>query len=362
MLANSFKAGLGKGSAQLAKTGRYELIDVLRGLAAFAVAWCHIVMNNPRTIEVAWLHRTIHVSAEYGYLGVYAFYVVSGFVIPLAMIRADYSIRAWGAFMGKRLTRLHPPYVASIGLALAVAWAATLVPSYVGIPFAPAADNLALHFFYLPTVFGQGWINPVYWSLLVEVEYYLTLSLAMPWLMRLGERWLAAALAAACLLPFALNQLSHLPYHAPYFVIGLALCFWRTGRLSPRMALAVGAFAMAMLMAQREPQYVIAAAIVLPFFARDVSAPRLLRRLGDISYSLYLVHYIVGWRAVRLLNRFANSDIERFGVYFVALAISIVVSVAFYWAIERPALNLASRIKLKRERMPEDATAAIPAP
>lgn len=346
----------------MTKTGRYELIDVLRGLAALSVAWCHIVMNNPRTIEAVWLHRTIHVSAEYGYLGVYAFYVVSGFVIPLAMIRADYSFQAWGAFMGKRLTRLHPPYVASIVLALAVAWAATLVPSYVGVPFDPAAGNLLLHFFYLPTVFGQEWINPVYWSLLVEVEYYLTLSLVMPWLMRLGERGLALALAVACLLPFLLNDLLHLPYHAPYFVIGLALCFWRTGRLSARMALAVGAFAVAMLVAQREPQYVIAAIIVLPFFARDVSAPRLLRWLGDISYSLYLVHYIIGWRAVRLLNRFADSDVERFGVYFAALAISIVASIGFWWVIERPALRWASRIKLKRERTPADVTAAIPAP
>ncbi|MDO7843077.1 acyltransferase family protein [Sphingomonas immobilis] len=342
---------------------RIELIDVARGLAALGVSWSHIVMKNPRVVVDDGAQLGLHYSAVHADLGVFAFYIVSGFVIPLALLRGQYRIGMFWRFMAKRLTRLQPPYYLSIALVIAVAYLATRAPGYSGIAFAVDPAQIALHIAYLPTVFGYEWINPVYWSLLVEVEYYIAVGLAMPLLMRLRGKALAALLMGLCLIPLVLNDFHHLPFHLPYFVVGLALCLRLDARLSAIEAGAVILFAVVALAFQQSPACAIVAVATLPFFIGGRRAPALLRGLGAISYSLYLVHYPVGWRAVRLLERFAHNDVERIAAYLGALAISIAVAIVFYYVIEKPSLRWAARIKLTGIRRPTvDVPAAIPAP
>ena len=342
---------------------RVQLLDMARGLAALAVTWEHIVLKNPMVMTNPAYDAFLQESARYGYLGVYAFFMVSGFVIPLALLRGEYRLAMFWRFMAKRLVRLQPPFYASILLAVAVAAAATIVPSYVGIPFRVDPVALSLHLIYMPTVFGYAWINPVYWTLLVEVEFYIVIGLAMPWLMRLSQNGLAVTLCGACLVPFAIPSFDHFPLHVPYFVIGVALCFRVCGRLSDLRTAAVIAVVLVATWFQRDPPGVAVAVLVIPLFLLPVAPPRFLRRLGDISYSLYLVHYIVGWRGLRAFLRFAHTDAERLCAYGAAVALSLAVATALYWLVERPSLRWSARIKLtgRRQAFP-DLAATVPAP
>src|SRR5471032_2356193 len=87
---------------------------------------------------------------QHGHLGIWIFFCISGFVIPYAMRNVDYSISSGArTFFFRRVIRLEPPYVASVLLALALSYAASLTPLFAGtLPeFDPRA--FLLQFFYL---------------------------------------------------------------------------------------------------------------------------------------------------------------------------------------------------------------------
>src|SRR5229473_3266591 len=106
--------------------GRVTTVDALRGIASLSVAWFHFTHGNPTFLSEGVLKS----SGEYGWAGVHMFFVISGFVIPYALYKAQYSSRQFGRFLAKRIIRLDPPYFADIGLILALAYLVPLIPSF----------------------------------------------------------------------------------------------------------------------------------------------------------------------------------------------------------------------------------------
>ena len=80
---------------------RYELLDGLRGVAAFAVIWYHFFEGFATSPTDQWMNH--------GYLAVDFFYVLSGFVIGYAYDDRwrDGGMTA-GRFMLRRVIRLQP--------------------------------------------------------------------------------------------------------------------------------------------------------------------------------------------------------------------------------------------------------------
>src|SRR5215467_12962304 len=68
--------------------GRLPTLDALRGLASLAVMWFHFTKHAMPEIGDGALRLT----GKYGWLGVQVFFVISGFVIPYSLQRANYSI------------------------------------------------------------------------------------------------------------------------------------------------------------------------------------------------------------------------------------------------------------------------------
>jgi peptidoglycan/LPS O-acetylase OafA/YrhL len=89
----------------------------------------------------------------------------------------------------------------------------------------------------------------------------------------------------------------------------------------------------------------LVSAILLLYFKLSI---KLLSFLGDISYSLYLIHGIV---LIVLLGVFKKLNINTAGVPIAILifqvATSILVAYIFYILVERPATNLSKRVKLR---------------
>ena len=98
----------------MAKTEkRIETVDMLRGFAALAVCWFHLTDTNAIAGS-----GVLEKSGRYGWLGVEIFFVISGFIIPYALHRSSYTLRHFGRFLLKRITRLDPPYIVSIVIAI----------------------------------------------------------------------------------------------------------------------------------------------------------------------------------------------------------------------------------------------------
>src|SRR5215470_10500221 len=108
------------------KTDRVESAEILRGIAAFSVAWFHFTCGNPAFLAAGSL---LWLSGFRGYLGVHLFFVISGFVIPYSLSRRKYSFpRDAFSFFVRRLVRLEPAYLCSIVLTVGVWELSALTP------------------------------------------------------------------------------------------------------------------------------------------------------------------------------------------------------------------------------------------
>ena len=155
---------------------RLAVLDVLRGVASFGVCWFHVTNGNVSFLPAGFLKA----SGAYGWLGVEVFFVISGFVIPFALQRARYQIGDCGMFVLKRVARLDPPYFTTIALIIILGYASSRAPGFHGEPFSFSMKQTLLHVGYLNAFFGLPWLNPVFWTLALEFQYYLLMALIFP--------------------------------------------------------------------------------------------------------------------------------------------------------------------------------------
>lgn len=330
---------------------RLEALDALRGVAALAVTWFHIYKTNPDLVEHDGVTAVLDATHAYGWLGVPVFFVITGFIIPYATFRYPFTSGNTGVFLAKRFVRLYPPFAASVALSLGIAFLAPLVPGFAGAPpvFDPA--NTIANLLLLAPVLGEDWIVPVYWTLLVEAQYYLVIAA----IMLAGRRWrgpdltvplLLGALALPAVVPYELHALTS---WTPLFVVGYAVYLYRIAPARWLTPLLVGLLAVAVLLWTRGMIYAAPVGIALVVMALGVTGGRVLLFLGTISYSLYLVHYDVGTRALRLVDRFVDGDVGQTLAYLAAVGVSIAAAAVFYYAVERPSLVLSGRIRYARQ-------------
>jgi peptidoglycan/LPS O-acetylase OafA/YrhL len=322
--------------------GRVESADLLRGVAALSVAWFHFTNGGP-LLEDGWLKG----SGSHGWLGVHAFFVISGFVIPLSMQRAGYALRRHaGTFVLKRFIRLEPPYLLAVALCVVLGMLSAAAPAYAGRPFALDQAQLLLHVGYLNDLFGVPWLNPVFWSLAIEFQFYLSMALLYPLLAHRRRAVALAALAAASLSALVLRDGALVFLYAPLFAFGV-LAFWlRSGQLGARAFLALALANAVVAVPALGPAAAMvggAAALILAF--AEWRVPRAFAFLGAISYSLYLLHVPIGGRVVNLGARVAEGDLARAAVLAAALAASLLAAWLFFRVVEHPARQWSSRLR-----------------
>ena len=324
------------------------VINGLRGIAASMVCFYHFVCTTTGYIETEWIKDLFW----YGKTGVHMFFVISGVVIPLSMIRGNYDYSSWGRFMLKRFSRLEPPYLASLILALIYFSLRAYVPTSAEVDITPGLFDLFLHIGYLVPFFGGDWAIDVYWTLAVEFQYYLILSLLLPLVLK-GNIWSRYIFYAIFLLvPHVYNNSAFFPVYAPLFLMGITYAFSITGKISPREHFIVVSLCLISSYFTLHPGFVSAAFITLliihfiPYFTRKV-----LFFLGEISYSLYLVHGITGGALINLLSHKFKLGYQKPIVIIAGYLLSILCSYILYRLVEKPSQKLSSRIKYKTKNV-----------
>src|ERR1700752_3157607 len=170
-------------------TTRLRSIDALRGAAALGVVLYHAVDQNanlaPQNI-FKYPARLIQLASSYGYVGVFLFFVISGFCIHLQWAKArsagEQPKIQFGAFWRRRLRRLYPPYLIAFAVYL------FLTATTVGIDvtkffiYDVVMHLLMLHNLDPKTCYS---INGVFWTLAIEEQLYLAYFL----LLFLRTRW-----------------------------------------------------------------------------------------------------------------------------------------------------------------------------
>lgn len=338
-------------SAPVGPPGRVEILEPLRGFAALAVAWFHFTHGGPLVPEGTWLYR----SGEYGWLGVEMFFVISGFVIPYSMHRAGYRLGPdTGRFLLKRIIRLDPPYLVTIGLTIALAYASAMAPGFQGESPAFSGPQLLAHLGYLNTFLGYGWLSPVFWTLAIEFQYYLLAAVTFPLLVhpRAGVR--LGVLAALALTAFAVASNAYIFHYGGLFAMGGATFLRASQGLSNRTFVAVVAGLAAVTAAATGPlMALVGLATALAIAFMRLPHVSFLAWLGTVSYSLYLLHVPFGGRVVNLGARVARDSLPlQLAVLAAAVGVSLAVSWALYRWVERPAQRWSSAIRYRRTAPP----------
>lgn len=323
---------------------RNVALDQLRGIAALMVCIYHLSVFLPAPVRAV---------VQIGDTGVQVFFVISGYIIPYSMARGGYRLQDIGRFWLKRLVRLHPTYVVALVFTLAISWAAAKAR---GDAFDTSWSQAVQGFFYL-------WLppeNPVFWTLVVELQYYALVSLCFPWLFSPRRRVRLAAFAAGAVAVLLLEPQVPVLRHLPFFLLGFVAChgaLWPQGRweASALLALAVAAAWPSATVMQVAAGLACWAAIVWmpPLRWRGFSM------LGAISYSLYVIHFPLG---VKLVNLAAPRTPA--GLQFIWTPIGVAVCLAVAWAIyrlvEKPSGEMSQRIPLSPGRGRRAAEAASP--
>lgn len=327
---------------------RLFILDLLRGLASLSVCWFHLTNGNEHFLPPGWLRA----SGEYGWLGVNVFFVISGFVIPYALAQAGYRLADYGRFLLKRIVRLDPPYVAAILLVVVLGYITSRVPGFRGPPFEVSAAQLLVHLGYANVFLGYPWLNPVFWTLAIELQYYLVVGLLFPLLT--AKRWeiRIAVLICLSLLAIALPARPYLFHWLFVFMLGIVTFQFRTRHCSRSLyLLQVGLLAAGACV---NDGFLVASTSLVTALAIAFVDLRLDKRwtfLGLISYSLYLIHVPIGGRVINLGTRLEEGLIVKVLVLSAALALTLVSSWIFYRLIEKPAQRWSAALTY-RKRIP----------
>jgi peptidoglycan/LPS O-acetylase OafA/YrhL len=149
-------------------------LDGVRGLAVGLVFFVHIQrILGPMLPESAGLQFWLLAGSVTGQVGVYLFFVLSGFLIyGLVLARKP----RYGRFLWRRLQRIYPTFLAVAGLYLAVC---VLVPSMSKLPPGGAAklDYIARALVLLPGLAPEPPLVTVAWTLRYEMAFYLLVGL-----------------------------------------------------------------------------------------------------------------------------------------------------------------------------------------
>lgn len=319
---------------------RIESIDFLRGFAALWVCWFHLTHQN--TIIDDGILKSI---GTYGWSGVEIFFVISGFIIPYALNRAGYTFRRFPTFLLKRIARLDPPYLVSIVLVLAVAYACTLAPHYDGDRFQINAVQLLLHLGYLNVLAGYEWLSPVYWTLAIEFQYYLIMGLTFPLVSSRTRLKRLLFFVVLGLLAWRITSGSFIFHFIFLFFMGIALFQYSAGiidRLELLILLPLFTVGALWLMGVPGTLAGLFAAGVISFLKVK---NRAFLFLGTISYSLYLVHPPAVRVVYTLGRRFATGPAGKTALFFVALGTTIAAAYLLYLVVERPAQRWSSSLR-----------------
>ncbi len=323
-----------RGRSRETDTGLNVAIHGMRGIASMMVLLAHIIGGTARHIypHDADYVRLITRPWNFGTFGVEIFFVVSGFVILPSAMR--YSA---GQFALRRLLRLYPLFFTLSLLFVALNHFTNAYPDLT------SARSILAAFLFMNLFTGTEQLTPNAWSLSFEVAFYVLTALVV----NAGvKRHSIAGGTAACLIVMAF--LLAFPITI-YFLIGVAMRI--TGReklLATATSRTIEAMSLALLVvvasrahfdytnwAQfRDPTVPMIVALITTFFGaalmrNSLTAVLLDRRpfiyLGNVSYSLYLVHPFIYFaaRAIFVHEHWFTDDVA---LSLICFSVVVVIS------------------------------------
>lgn len=338
-------------------------IDGLRFVAIASVTLFHVghYLENANTFAYAdpsnWFVPVLS-WLSYGWRGVEIFFAISGFVLALPFakqyLQHGRSVELRPYFI-RRITRLEPPYFVVMFACFAILWLRRdHIPN-----FSEYVDSFQASLFYAHNfIWPKGTlplVNPVTWSLEIEVQFYVLAPL-IAFVFRLGPFPRRLCLILPILIRAGMPADSGLPHqtlldYVEFFLIGFLMAdLYVNQKLDPAnlqwwpVLGSITSFVVIWI----TPQQYLATPIALFFycslkchFARSLLSNCWITTVGGMCYSIYLIHWMlittIGGRVVRQYTQSYAVDIL---IQATVLGIAIlVVGAVFFQLVERPCMR-----------------------
>ncbi|MCO8312599.1 acyltransferase family protein [Pseudomonas mandelii] len=336
---------------------RVNELDLLRFLAAFAVVIFHYAFRGYARGDMSTMpYPLLAEPAKYGYLGVELFFMISGFVILMTASSNNLKV-----FFISRVVRLYPAFLVCCTLTFLITLAIGQ-PRYTA-DFYQYIVNMTL----LSDLMGVPSIDGVYWSLFVEIKFYLMISilLGLKKIEKIETYLVLWLLISAIVEAFTFEKIRSILItdYSAYFIAGATFyIIWAKGFTKTRVFLLAGALALAcytaiVWAASIETKYatefnplIICGVIILFFMTFFLIATNKTAAIGNLNwttlgaltYPLYLLHQMIGFMIFNLAYPMVNPHILLWGT----TALMIWASYIIHKRIEVPMARQIKKILL----------------
>lgn len=331
---------------------RMPLIDALKAVAALLVLMNHFSSYGPLA-EAArdYFPGVFNWFFEYGRMAVQVFLVIAGFLAARGLSADGQALSAFPLpLLWKRYLRLAVPYLAAIGLAIIAAAIADQWMEDDAIPARATFLQWLAHATLLHGLLGFDALSAGVWYIAIDFQLFALMAILL-WSGRIRIVAPALVLAVATASLFWFNRDASWDNWAIYFFgsYGLgAAAWWASDRKQMSAWLGViltVAIAALIIDFRLRIALALGVALLLGFGRRSGLLEqwpnfRPLAFLGQISYSVFLVHFPVLLLANTL---YAQTDYDSSLSTLVCLGLSVAASVAaatlFYRWVESPAAS-----------------------
>lgn len=321
----------------------FPTVNALRAIAALMVCIFHFTNYSDFRGDFFSNGGVIQNVGQYGKLGVYVFFVITGFVIPLSMFKYDFKLNKTHKFLMKRWVRIEIPYLFSILLVIGVLLAFGF-RNHTAIHIDPL--KILHHVMYTSEFFNVEWYNPIYWTLAIEMQFYLLIVLLYPLLKFKNRSLNAIAPLVLGISPLFIDDTCLVFHYGAIFSVGLFLYLALTKKI-PNVLAVFGILLMVYITVETNGIEIATTAILTAMVIAFVHIDkRTFNWLGDISYSLYLTHGLIGVNLIYFVGRYTDSTFSKLSVTAIALVLSLFFAFIYWKFIENPTKKLSKNIRL----------------
>ena len=369
---------------------RFGYIDAQRGLAALLVIWLHATdafkqLPAPPVGEILYAFSA---AIDTGRVGVILFFAISGFVIPSSLRAVSNQTKpdALRVFLIRRAFRLYPAYWVSVVTA-------ALLGLFLMTPF--SAQTVLLNLTMIQSIFGAPDVLGLYWTLRLELIFYIGCMLLFTLGVLQQPRWLVVGLFSGPIIFIVLPRCVHLlnpnwlnptstgPFlnYLTEYALFISIMFWGalfrcwhdrdqadgTPPFSPAVRVIFILFplgvcalpiinwifyahlpsALASKLSVFMPPVSVGLGLFILLSTKIQVNSRFTTWLGEISYSMYLFHPIVFYTLFALVrdNRLPWLVNVHLGVYLLLSVFgSIALSTMVYYIVEKPMMKLGRKL------------------
>jgi peptidoglycan/LPS O-acetylase OafA/YrhL len=335
------------------RSGHIVELQSLRGIAATAVLFGHVIGYYSIPDWLVDLGKLAN-----GRAAVVVFFVLSGYVLTRSLRSSSFDIHAVTRFYMQRWFRIYPAIWAASFLGLGY-----LVALHWKIPVDNIGPNFAVRFrtdrydlLHITASFAgmQAYLLPQLWSIFIEI----VASVAMPAIAFVAlhrPRWMPLMLVIATAISFTVeNSPYHICLYIMDFFVGAALTMHRLPTIGSAWLVPVCLGVLSATLFLPLDYYSPIAHIIETFFAALtismlISTPtpwlrsRFMKFVGDISYSIYLLHFVVFCTLAKCFAMM-HLNLDTVAMTFLLACATYAVTIPLSWLsyvyVEQPGVRL----------------------